>query len=52
MSYYTTDIIQKDPITKEDKKVEIHHCTKCGYSTEGKNLIEFHINFQCKEKKS
>jgi rubrerythrin len=28
--------------------VDVFRCRKCGFKTEGHNLIEFHVIFQCK----
>jgi len=30
--------------------VKIFKCRLCGFETEGENLIDFHVIFQCKKK--
>ena len=30
--------------------VDRFKCAHCGFTTEGRNLIEFHIEFECKQK--
>jgi hypothetical protein len=30
--------------------VFLYRCRNCGFETQGQNLIEFHVFFQCKKK--